>query len=78
LPHPNGASERHLSLRLKQQGTGIRCVAFGFAEAADELAAASAPLDVAYKPVINDYRGRQSVEIHLIDWRVSELATETA
>jgi single-stranded-DNA-specific exonuclease len=77
-PKKIGTSERHLSLRLKQQGTGIRCVAFGFAEAAEELAAASAPLDVAYKPVINDYKGRQSVEIHLIDWRVSELAANSS
>jgi single-stranded-DNA-specific exonuclease len=77
-PKKIGTSERHLSLRLKQQGTGIRCVAFGFAEDAEELAAATAPLDVAYKPVINDYRGRQSVEIHLIDWRISELAAQTA
>jgi len=69
-----GTNERHLSLKLLQQRTSIRCVAFGCGEWAEELAAASAPLDIAYKPVINDFRGRQSVEIQLIDWRVSELA----
>ena len=49
----------------------MRGVGFGCGEWADELAAANAPLDIAYKPVINDFRGRQSVEMHLVDWRVS-------
>jgi hypothetical protein len=26
-------------------------------------------LAVAFKPVINTFRGRQSVEMHLADWR---------
>jgi single-stranded-DNA-specific exonuclease len=36
------------------------------------LTAASGPLDIAFKPVINDFRGMQRVEIQLVDWRVSE------
>jgi single-stranded-DNA-specific exonuclease len=70
-PKRIGASERHLSLKLMQHETRIRGVGFGCAEWADELAAATTPLDIAYKPVINDFRGRQSVEIQLVDWRVS-------
>ena len=58
-----------------QQRTPIRCVAFGGAEWHDDLVAANAPLDIAYKPVINDFKGRQNVEIHLIDWRISELVS---
>ncbi len=73
-PKKIGASERHLSLKLAQQRTTIRCVAFGGAEWHDDLVATSAPLDIAYKPVINEFKGRQSVEIQLVDWRVSELA----
>src|SRR3954468_7157127 len=57
-PKKIGASERHISLRLVQQQTRIRGVGFGCAEWADELAAASVPLDIAYKPVINDFKGR--------------------
>lgn len=72
-PKRIGASERHLSLKLLQQQTRMRGVGFGCADWADELAATSAPLDIAYKPVINDFRGRQSVEIQLVDWRVSEV-----
>jgi hypothetical protein len=29
-------------------------------------------LDVAFRPVINEFRGRQSVELHLVDWRRTE------
>jgi single-stranded-DNA-specific exonuclease len=72
-PKRMGASERHLSVNLLQQQTRIRGVAFSSAEWADELAAASTPLDVVYKPVINEFRGRQNVEIHLVDWRLSSI-----
>ena len=44
-------------------------MAFGGGDWADELAAVDGPLDVAFRPVINDFRGRQSVELHLVDWR---------
>jgi single-stranded-DNA-specific exonuclease len=74
-PKKIGANERHISLRLMQQRTGIRGVGFGCAEWAEELTAIDVPLDIAYKPVINDFRGRQSVEIQLIDWRVSQMAS---
>jgi single-stranded-DNA-specific exonuclease len=73
-PKRMGANERHLQLKVQHRETRIRGVAFSCAEWADELAALSCPLDIAYRPVINDYRGRQSVEIHLVDWRISELA----
>jgi single-stranded-DNA-specific exonuclease len=70
-PKLMGASARHISMRLAQQQTRLRAVGFGFAEWAEELTAAGCPLDIAYRPVINDYKGRQSVEIHLVDWRIS-------
>jgi single-stranded-DNA-specific exonuclease len=74
-PKRMGASERHLSLKLVQHRTTLRGVGFGCADWADELAAADAPLDIAYKPVINDFRGRQTVEVQLVDWRVSDVAS---
>ena len=49
----------------------LRAVAFGGGEWADDLAAANAPLDVAFRPVINTFRGRRSVELHLVDWRAN-------
>ena len=50
----------------------IRGVAFGGADWEDELARARGPLAVAFKPVINHFRGRQTVEMQLADWREQE------
>jgi single-stranded-DNA-specific exonuclease len=70
-PRRMGNGERHLSLRLKHYGCTLRGVAFGQGEAAEEIAQIEGPLDVAFRPVINEYRGRRSIEVHLIDWRPS-------
>jgi single-stranded-DNA-specific exonuclease len=72
-PKRMGGGDRHLSLRVHQHGVTLRAVAFGQGEAADQLAQLDSPLDVAYRPVINEYRGRRSVEMHLVDWRVSQI-----
>jgi len=59
----------HLSLKLAQDGVSFRAVAFGGGEWADELTALDGPIDVAFRPVINTFRGRCNVELHLVDWR---------
>jgi single-stranded-DNA-specific exonuclease len=68
-PRPMGASGRHLALRLRQHDTNLRAVAFGREDWAEPLGAVNGPLDVAFRPVVNAYRGRRSVELHLVDWR---------
>ncbi|MFM9117039.1 MAG: single-stranded-DNA-specific exonuclease RecJ [Planctomycetota bacterium] len=68
-PRRMGSGERHLSLKVVQQGIPMRGVGFGHGEWADEIAQCATPIDLAYRPVINDFRGRQSVEIQLVDWR---------
>lgn len=70
-PRRMGAGERHLSVRFEQYGVTIRGVGFGQGDSAEELAQVGGPIDVVYRPVINDFRGRQSVEVHLVDWRPS-------
>jgi single-stranded-DNA-specific exonuclease len=73
-PKKIGGGERHLSVRLTQHRTSLRAVGFGLGDRIEELEQCSGPLDIAYRPVINEFRGRQSVELQLVDWRVSELA----
>src|SRR5262249_19748527 len=68
-PKTAGAGGRHLSLRLSQHGVGRRAVAFGQAEWAEPMMASNRPLDIAFRPVINNFQGRQNVELHLVDWR---------
>jgi single-stranded-DNA-specific exonuclease len=59
----------HLSLRLEQHGVSIRGVAFGGGDWEDDLNKGGGPLSVAFKPVINHWRGRQTIEMQLADWR---------
>jgi single-stranded-DNA-specific exonuclease len=68
-PKAIGAGGRHLSLRLAQHGVSLRAVAFGQAEWAEPMMALHRPFDIAFRPVINTFQGRQNVELHLVDWR---------
>lgn len=71
-PKKIGGGERHLAVRFKQHNKVIRGVAFGGGEWADELAAVDGPLSIAFRPVINEFRGFRSVEIQLADWKVAD------
>jgi len=71
-PKKLGDSDRHLAVKLRQHRVTMRAVAFGRGEWLDDLSRVDRPIDVAYRPVVNDYRGRRSVELHLVDWRVSQ------
>jgi single-stranded-DNA-specific exonuclease len=75
-PKKMGGGERHLSLKLTQGRATMRAVAFGKGEWAEEIAKAGGPLEVAYRPVINEFQGRRTVEIHLVDWRPARAAAE--
>jgi single-stranded-DNA-specific exonuclease len=68
-PQKIGGGGRHLSLVLEHHGVRMRGVAFGGGDQAEALAASPQPLDIAYRPVINTFRGRRTVEIQLADWR---------
>ena len=69
-----GSDGRHLALQLSQHNSSIRAVAFGKGEWATELSELDATYDFAFRPVINEYNGRRSVELHLIDFRPSQAA----
>lgn len=64
-----GAGDRHLTVKLRQGTKVIRGVAFNAGDWCDEINAADGPLEIAYRPVINEFRGFRKVEVHLVDWR---------
>jgi single-stranded-DNA-specific exonuclease len=66
---PLGSSGRHLAVRLKQHAVTMRAVAFGCGERIAELTPAAGPFEVAFRPMINTFKGRSSVELQLVDWR---------
>jgi single-stranded-DNA-specific exonuclease len=71
-PKTLGRGDRHLAVKLRQHQVTLRSVAFGRGEWLGDLAKMDRPIDVAYRPVINEFGGRRSVEMHLVDWRVSQ------
>ena len=66
-----GDDDKHLSLRLSQHGNLIRAVGFNKGQWADELSDQNQLYDFAFQPVINEYFGKRSVEMRLIDYRKS-------
>lgn len=75
-PRRIGGGERHLSFRVRQNGTTIRAVAWGMGERFDELM--SAPerrCCVAFTPRINEWNGYRSVEMEVIDFQLGPRAT---
>jgi single-stranded-DNA-specific exonuclease len=77
-PKRIGGAGRHLTMTFDQQGVKMRAVAFGGGDWEQELAAIDGELSIAFRPVINRYRGRVSVEIHLTDWRLDGVASVPA
>ena len=76
-PKRIGGGGRHASMTLVQHGVKLRAVAFGQGDWADEMASLDSPLRVAFQPVINNFRGRMSVELHLADWQPAEAPAVT-
>jgi single-stranded-DNA-specific exonuclease len=68
-PRVIGTGGRHISLQFVQHGVKVRGVAFGGAEWLDHLPAPGQPFHVAFKPKINEFRGRRTAEMEVIDWR---------
>ena len=71
-PRRLGSGDRHISVKLVQNRVPVRAVGFGQGDWFDELSQQQGPIDIAYRPVINDFKGHRSVEIHLVDWRKSQ------
>ncbi len=77
-PRKMGEGERHLSLSLEQGGVVLRSVAFGRGDWAELLDHEQGVYDFAFRPVVNRFRGRRSVELQVIDWRESVVAVPAA
>ncbi|MEE2825115.1 MAG: single-stranded-DNA-specific exonuclease RecJ [Planctomycetota bacterium] len=73
-PKTMGADNRHLALQLEQHQVRMRGVGFGKSDWIEHLTDGTEYFDFAFKPVINEFRGRRNVELHLVDYRQSQPA----
>ena len=70
-PRLMGKTNAHLSFHVSQEtGPALRAVAFGKADWYDALVRARS-LSLAFRPVINEWRGNETVELHVDDARFS-------
>jgi single-stranded-DNA-specific exonuclease len=64
-PQRMGAQKQHLKMWITDGATTHEAVWWG---AANESLPAS-PFDLAFAPQINEYNGRRSVQLKILDWR---------
>ncbi len=76
-PRTIGNGNKHLALKVVQNGLVLRGVAFGRGYWAEELQQLNDPIAVAFRPVINTFRGQRNVELHLEDWQRTTPHTDT-
>jgi single-stranded-DNA-specific exonuclease len=68
-PNLMGGGERHMSFRVRQGTTTLRAVAFGMAERLEELMSEDRRCCLAFTPVLNEWQGYRSVELHVVDFQ---------
>jgi single-stranded-DNA-specific exonuclease len=71
------AAGKHTKLRILKSGKGFDCICFN--RPAEELGVTEGQLiDLAFEPVVNEYRGWRNVQLHVIDIRAnSQTFTQT-
>ncbi len=63
-----GSMGKHLSLQLRREGRSIRAVGWNMGDRAEQLPA-GAVVDLVFQPAINEWQGRRSAELHVMDLR---------
>ena len=64
-----GTDGKHLRLRVKQDGTTMNAVAFGFGDWAEKN---PKTVDLAFRLEINEYNGFRSLQMNVVDIRLSQ------
>jgi single-stranded-DNA-specific exonuclease len=72
-PRVVGRSGTHLQFSVRQEKTYRKAIAFGRGSQADQLAE-HCRVRLAFEPILNEWNGRRSVELKVIDWKPAETA----
>ena len=67
-PRRIGELQNHLLLQVQQYGKRMKAISFGKGDWADDLAQLEESFSICFVPLINEFRGRLSVELELVDW----------
>ncbi|MDA3902732.1 MAG: single-stranded-DNA-specific exonuclease RecJ [Desulfuromusa sp.] len=66
---PRILADKHLKFDVEQDGFRVGCIAFGQAEYFEEL---NSEIDLLYRPGINQWRGKESIQLQVVDFRASD------
>ncbi len=66
---PRILGEKHLKFEVEQNGFRLDCIAFGMAERFEQLCG---DIDLLYRPGLNEWRGRCSVQLQIADFRPAQ------
>jgi single-stranded-DNA-specific exonuclease len=64
-----GGGERHLSFRVRQQGTTLRAIAWSMADRAAELMSAGGACSLVLTPRLNEWQGYRRVDLEVVDFQ---------
>ncbi len=67
-PRAVGGGQEHLQTTFQQNGVRMKCIAFGLASHLEDLKQ-HRRCRVAFEPLINDYNGRRTVELQVLDFQ---------
>lgn len=67
-PRVVGQGGKHLQFTVRQDGVFRKAIAFGRGDEIDNILD-HRQLQIAFEPLINEWNGRKSVELRVIDWR---------
>jgi single-stranded-DNA-specific exonuclease len=73
-PRRVGGGERHLSFRVRQEGTTLRAIAFNFGDRAEELMSAGGWCCLVFTPSFNEWQGWRSVQLEVRDFQAGKQA----
>ncbi len=68
-PRRVGSGERHLSFRVRQNGSTLRAIAFNMGDRLDELISQDGWCSLAFTPCINEWQGYRSVQLEVRDFQ---------
>jgi single-stranded-DNA-specific exonuclease len=69
-----GNGERHVRLRVRQQGTTIPAIAFGLGERFEELISAEGWCSIAFTPSFNEWEGYRTLQLEIRDFQAGKEA----
>jgi len=65
-PRLVGSGQKHLQAALRENGTMLKAIGFGLADEIENLKR-HRRCRVAFEPIINDFNGRRTVEVQILD-----------